>query len=253
MDEPTALRLRRPAMSTPLRGSPVLRATAAFGMAGMLSVAPRFLDLHQTGWAALIIYGLAATAAAGGMLVLVKSAAIHKIEDLRTSSRRQLDELARLNLYSEQIGEGLRKALEFRSLPGTDLAPLIDRLLDSASVRASAAFDPTVRFYLVESTIRAHVVKARAGIEPFAIDIGKSCPADRPLDEVAARLAPFHWIAPVSLGRVPTSLVMLSDRELGPSDCNFVEQLALILSLAGNRAGNRTSRRSQSQRRLRAV
>lgn len=248
------LRQGRPTVRTAAPRSPVLRATVAFGLSGVLVTVPRIVEPLPPAPELLVIYGLAVTALAAGILMLIESAAVQKIQDLRTSSKMQLDELARARLYAEQIGEALGEVHEFRARPGrSDSMPLVNRLLDSASTRASVAFDPSVRFYVVESTVRGHVVKATAGTEPLAIEVGKSCPADRSLEEVASTLALHQKIVPVSIGAASCSLVMLSNRPPGETDCNFVEHLALVLGLADRRLGRRSHGRSHSPAKLRAV
>lgn len=244
--------VRRPTMKTPLTRSPLLRAAFAFGLAIALASAPRFMQAQNDGLEALVSFGLAAVACTAGILVLIQSAAIRKIQELRKDSKEQLNELARCALYTEQITEALAEANQFRAQPRTtDAMPLVDRLLASASTRASVAFDPSVRLYLVESSLNGHVVKARAGTEPFAIEVGKSCPPDRSLTEVAERLARFHRIVPVSLQGTQMSLVLLSDREPSRADCTFVEQLGLAISLTQALGGSKPRQRSQGH--LRAV
>lgn len=243
---------RRPAMRTPLSRSPLLRATFAFGLAIALVSVSRFMQGQSDGWEAFVAYGLAAMASAAGILVLVQSAAIRKIQELRKESKEQLNELARCALYTEQITEALAEAHHFRTQPRTtDAMPLVDRLLASASTRASVAFDPSVRLYLVESSLNGHVVKARAGTEPFAIEVGKSCPPDRSLAEVAERLARFHQIVPASMQGTQMSLVLLSDRKPSRADCTFLEQLGLAISLTHAMGSSNPRQRSHSH--LRAV
>ena len=168
-------------------------------------------------------------------------------------ARNRLDALARWALYTEQITEALAEAQRFRTqLKATDVMPLVDRLLASASTRASVAFDPSVRLYLVESSLNGHVVKARAGTEPFAIEVGKSCPADRSLAEVAERLARFHQIVQVSIRGAQMNLVLLADRKPSRADCTFLEQLGLAICLT-QQATNGPKTRQRSHSHLRAV
>lgn len=247
-----ATALRRPAMKPPLSTSPLLRATSAFGVAIALGSAPRFLHGLDDGWETLVVYGLAAMACTAGILVLIQSAAIRKIQELRGECKEQLDELARWALYTEQITEALTEANRFRREPrAMESMQSVDRLLASASTRASVALDPSVRFYLVESSLNGHVVKARAGTEPFAIEVGKSCPADRSLAEVAERLARFHRIVQVSMRGTQMSLVLLCERKPSRADCTFLEQLGLAISLTQAAGGPKSRPRSHGH--LRAV
>ena len=244
----------RPTMKNSLHRSPLLRSTLALGIAATLAMLPRLAGAQPGSIEAFTLYGVAIVAVVAGTLVLIQSAAIRRIRYLRTSSKEQLDELARATLYTEQISAALGEVFEFRAQPrNADPMPLIDRLLDSAATRASVAFDPSIRFYVVESTASHHVVKARGGSENFAIEVGKSCPADRSLEEVASGLGACWRIAPVSIRGTKCNLVMLSDRFPTRADCGFVEQLALVLSLADGRLGLRSQGSSRSQARLRAV
>jgi hypothetical protein len=222
----------RPAMPMPRSKSPTWRAFVACGLAAAIAGGPRLLDFPLTGWEGLTIHVLAGLALFAGLLVMVEAAAIQKIQVLRASRREQLDDLARSALYNEQIKEILEEVV------GSDVARrnygaqrVAERWLESAATRASAALDSSVRLYLVESTISQHLVVARAGNEPFPIEVGKSCSADSSLAEIAEIRAKFNLIAPVPGRPSQTSLVMLCERQLSAVDRTFVEQMALLVSL----------------------
>ncbi|HWO82874.1 MAG TPA: hypothetical protein VNM38_03685 [Solirubrobacterales bacterium] len=223
----------RPAVKNSLSRSPLLRATAALSLGAGLSILPH-LPVGPTGLEAMVVlYALALTAFAVGGLTLLQSAAIRRIRHLHNSNKKQLDELSRSALYTEQIRHSLAELVEFRDqAQREDPLPLIERILESAAMRAAVAFDPSIRLYVVETTVSEHRVLARSGMEIFAIEPGKSCSTDRTLEEVARSLGTFSRIVPLSFRGARCHLVVLSDSQLTRADSDFVEQLALIFGLA---------------------
>ncbi len=244
----------RPAIKNSIGRSPLVRSAAALTAAVALFTFPRLLEAPPRGFVLLSLSGLALGAFMVGALVLLQSAAIRRIRHLRNSSKKQLDELSRCTLYSEQVQHSLVEIVDYRT--GTkhrEVLELVQRILDSAVTPMAVAFDPSVRFYVVETTVSHHLVVARSGSEIFAIDPGKSCPTDRTLEEVASGLGAYSLIVPLSLRGGRCNLVMLSDSHPTRADHGFVEQLGLLLSLAEEPSRSRSQYRRRSTARLRAV
>ena len=244
----------RPAMPTPRSKSPSWRAFVACSLAAVIAGVPRLLNYPLGGWEGLTIHVLAGLALFGGLLVMVEAASIQKIQVLRASRREQLDDLARSALYNEQIKEILEEVVESdvgRRNSGSQR--VAERWLESAATRASAALDSSVRLYLVESTISQHLVVARAGNEPFPIEVGKSCSADSSLAEIAEIRAKFNLIAPLPGRPTQASLVMLCERQLSAVDRTFVEQMALLVGLLDNPKRSHGVPRGGAHQHLRVV
>jgi hypothetical protein len=236
----------------PLR-SPLASALGCFALAGGLLAASATSGWGADSLAALLLLTAACVAALGGTLALARSTAIRRIASLRRRNNRLADELAQLTLCSEQIGSTLVAVNEFRGDPGGDPLRLVEGVMQAADTRAVAAFDSSVRIYLVQTTAHAHVVRAVAGIERFGIEVGKSCPADRPLEDVLPRLGRYWSTAPMSVAGARHTLVLLSDEPPAHANRDFVDQLALALSLADQKALAQTPKPLERAGRLRAV
>lgn len=238
----------RPALPMPRSKSPSWRAFVACVLAALAAAVPRLLNFPLGGWEGLTIHLLVGLALFAALLVMAEAASIQKIRVLRATRREQLDDLARSALYNEQIKEILEEVAEVdlrrRSHDSFDVA---ERWLESAATRASAALDSSVRLYLVESTISQHVVVARAGNEPFPIEVGKACSADASLAEVAERRARSSLVASLPARATQLSLVMLCERQLGAVDRTFVEQMALLVSLVASPKKGHGSQRGAHQ------
>lgn len=244
----------RPAVKNSISRSPLVRSAVAFTAGTALFALPRFFEAPPRGLVLLAFSGLALGACIAGTLVLLQSAAIRRIRHLRNSSKKQLDELSRCTLYSEQVHHSLVEIVNCRSESrGPEPLELVQRILDSAVTPMAVAFDPSVRFYVVETTVTHHLVVARSGSEAFAIEPGKSCRTDRTLQEVAAGLGACSLIVPLSLRGGRCNLVMLSDSHPTRADHGFVMQLGLLLSLTGEPSRRRSQHRQRSAAKLRAV
>lgn len=243
----------RPVAKNSIGRSPLVRSSAAFTLSAALATFPHLPGGPTDGAVLASIYVLALAALVVGILVLLQSAAIRRIRHLRNSSKKQLDELSRCTLYSEQVQRSLAELVDFRSQAGDRDAPaLVQRILDSAATPAKA-LDPSVRFYVVETTVERHLVVARSGNEIFPIDPGKSCSTDRTLEEVADSLGAFSSITPLSLRGGRCNLVMLSDSFPTRADRGFVEQLGLLLCLAADDPPRGRSQVRRGKAILRAV
>jgi hypothetical protein len=245
---------RRPALSRSPFRNPLVASLTCLAMAGAAGSVEAVLapDLGIT-WA-VILRTIAAIGVAGAVLVLARSTAIRRIDSLRRRGRQQADELARMTLYSEQIGEALNAVGQFRDGRGQgDLLLLVESVMQASATRASAVFDPAVRLYLVQLSPHAYVVKAAAGIERFGLEVGKQCVADRPLDDVLPRLGRYWYTAPILVGGSKYTLVLLSEERPMRLEREFVDQLAAVLSLAGEKGSDRRRRTRDSASRLHAV
>lgn len=241
-------------MPNPLLRSPLLRSLIAFAVAFGALVLPLGLGLGVQSGAALALYVAAAVATAGGVLVLFQSAAINRIRTLRMDSKKQVDEIMRDTFYIEALGEALESVNEFRgsSEPG-DPVELASRILQAAAKRASVVFDPSVCFYLVETTAQWHIVEVTSGTTRFEVEAGKRCRGDRSLDEALSGIGNHWYVAPVAVGGVSYNLVLLADRPPARAERTLVDQLALALSLADSQPARASQASRRSTANLRAV
>jgi hypothetical protein len=233
--------------------SPLLRSLVAFALALGVLVLQVSLELEATSYVALALSGAAVIAALAGVLVLAQSAAINRIRTLRMESKRQVDEIVRGAFYSEQLGEALGDVHELRESAGRgNVVELADRLIQTAARRTAVVFDPSVCFYLVESTAQWHIVRAASGTTRFDVEAGKRCPGDRSLDEALSGIGNYWHAAPLTSEGTKYSLVLLADRSPSHAERTLVNQLALVLSFseAAPVRGGRLGRRSGTQLRV---
>jgi len=223
-----------------LRHNPLVSSVGCFTLAGALLALSGLADPEWTSPLAASLHVAAVVAAIGGLLILFRSTAVTRIDRLQQHAQELRNEVARMTLCSDQISSTLQAVIERRAEPGQrDPMSLARNSIETAATRTAAAIDTSVRIYLVEISAQAYVVRVAAGIERFGIDEGKSCPADRPLAEVLPTLAPAWHAAPLEFLGSKYSLVLLSDRQLTRADTRFVEQFALVLSLAGEETAER--------------
>lgn len=244
----------RATLRNPRLRSPLLRSLIAFALAFGVLVLRLGLDLGVASDAALALYVAAAVAVLGGVLVLAQSAAINRIRTLRMEGKRQVDEIVRATFYTEQVGEALGAVHELHaSIEPSGVVELTNRLIQTAARRAAVVFDPSVCFYLVETTAQWHVVLATSGTTRFEVEAGKRCRADRSLDEALSGIGNYWHVAPLVLDGVKYSLVLLADRSPGQAERTLIDQMALVLSFADGGSGRAGSLSRRSSGHLRAI
>lgn len=212
--------------------SPLIRAAAAFTTAGICAV----VALTSAGDSAvlravfIVVAGLGAVA---GALTLFRSVAVQNIALLRRRILLLEDDLARATAAIKQIDEALSllRHVHRDGRARAEADDFVDNVLASARTRLASIHGEKVRIYLVRCTPSHYIVAHRAG--DSGLPVGKSCPADRPLEEMLEDLAPHWYAVPLVIdGGEAGRLALLSHSTLRDEDESLIRQLAVVLELA---------------------
>lgn len=231
VDELTVRRAARAGLRRPASKNPLLRALVAFFVALVLvalqitfnPAAPQLTWLSAGAFFAVL----------AGVLILTRSTAIRRIEELRYRSSLLEDDLAHARLYWSQVEETLEAVRDYRTRGVVRPDEVVERVLESASVRCRAAIPGNVRLALIETTSDLYVLRYLAGdTDGFKTPVGTSCPSDRPLAEVLNDHA-RHWHhAPLTIEGRRYELALMTNSGLSEVDGWLVQQLAVLIELA---------------------
>lgn len=217
----------RPRMPRPVHDNPVLQATLAFSTALVLAVSA--LELKAISSVQLLPLVAAAMATLAGFLVLVRSAAIRRIAQLSASQRTLHYEVTRARAYFSHLTE-VSHIIESANFERTPLNETLDAIVEATNTIVSGTRNEATRVALVRTT-STFTVEHFAGEVLLGIKAGKSCTADRSLDEILDDLGRPYTRAGIMLGMTPYQLVLFTDTPVTEFDGHLVKCLAVLLQM----------------------
>jgi hypothetical protein len=218
----------------------VRQAAGALAVAGFAaSVAASSIGPAQLRLAAA---ALALATAVVGVTVLFRAKAVRRIDELRFHARLLHDDLVRAELYSDQLGDTLALITEFRrkSNPAA-FDDLVDSALSAACERIGGVLRTRVSCYVVRST-NVHAVRWAVG-DTGVYGPGRSCPADRSIEEIASDLGSDYHIVRMALADGRYRLVLVAGVSLSDAERELTARLASLLEIASGQPRARPGER----------
>jgi len=240
----------RPRLSQPFYDNPILQSTVAFSAAvlmGVLTTISFWADISR-----LAITGLALGTAMAGLLVLIRSTARRRIAQLHAARNELRSDIVQGSAYLRRLPQILDTVASVHLGHGsTDTA--IATILDGSAAIISGTRDESCQLALIRTAQDFYHVDFLTGSDFLGLRAGKSCPSDRPLDDVLDSKACPYFLVHFRMSASSYGLALLS--ETGPSefDRQFVEGLAAAISLMPSERSPTGLHRAESPRRLRSI
>jgi hypothetical protein len=218
---------RPPWVPRPAHDNPVFQATVAFSIAfGLAFLA---LKLGAISPVRLLPLGVATVATVAGVLVLVRSVAIRRISQLSASQRILHYEVSCASAYFNHLSE-MARLIETANAERMPLNETVYAIIEATNTIVAGTRNETTRLALVRTT-SMFTVDYFAGEVLLGIKAGKSCAADRSLDEVLDDIGRPYTRAGVTLHAIPYQLVLFTDTPTAEFDRRLVMSLATLLQM----------------------